>query len=394
MRARAASFLCAHQARADWTILRTMAAGNGRTLEPDDSSKDRGYVDVLVQALGLTGILIPAVGLGVRWVAFDLGSPVPSPMALAAAWPIAQLAETGVLALVYPVAVAIPAFFFLSTLVSARQSRERAQRTIEDVETTLQQAHEKNDRDRNVLAGDQARIAQALATADPAQIDQLQTQLNTLNEQLRQLEEHDDAEKQLAAEARKVSVVARQVEGKVPAWFTWLEKHHSVGFAGVAVTAVVAVFLLPGWPASLLPVAGLAAPFALFLILDSGSRNRQRGLNLTVVVPSLIALLLIGMFYAGLAGSGLGLAKGTYQFTDPGGSAVPADGGYVELAQDSELLYLHPCPSASSNVVSVADSVIETVTSERAGDLGAGPSLWSVLFGKSGSRIGIQYTCR
>ena len=43
-------------------------------------------------------------------------------------------------------------------------------------------------------------------------------------------------------------------------------------------------------------------------------------------------------------------------------------------------MLLHPCSSLSrEEVVAASDSSIKVVTSERAGDLGAGPSLWSVL---------------
>ena len=191
-----------------------------------------------------------------------------------------------------------------------------------------------------------------------------------------------------------MSAAARRLEGDVPRWFALLEGHRVVGFAGLALSVVAAVLLLPGWPASLLPVLGVFVPFALFMVLDRSARKRPRGLSLAVVAPSLIALLLIGMFYAGLAGSGLGFTRGAYQFTGANGRTGPGNGTYVELAQDSGLLYLHPCPSPTGNVVTVNEGAIETVTSEKSGDLGAGPSLWFVLFDHSQPRTGIRYACR
>jgi len=316
-------------------------------------------------------------------------------MTLAAGSPIAQLAETGGLALLYPVAVAVPAFFFLSTAVSTRSQRTQARRAIEDVETNLQQTREANDRDRDALKKERDQIADDIkATDDAAETSRLDARLKALAERSSQLEKQRDIETQLAAQAQNLSAAAPLLKREAPRWFTWLEDHHSFGYAGVIVTAAVALFLLPGWPASLLPVVGLVVPFGLFLILDQDARNRPRGLTLAIVAPSLLALLLIGVFYAGLAGSGLGLSRGMYQFTGAAEHVVPGSGVYVELAQDSGLLYLHPCPSNSSNVVSVADSAINAVTSERVGDLGAGPSLWSIVFGQSGSGTGLRYACQ
>jgi hypothetical protein len=374
-----------------------MAPGDATAQSSGVSSRTRGYADVVGQALGLTGILVPAVGLGVRWVAFGLGSPVPSPMTLAAGSPIVNLAETGGLALLYPAAVAIPAFIFLSTFLSFSQHRKHVRGRIEEVGERLTTAKKEYDKEHRQLSDEQKglleRFKEESLDSDAAKTDELGEQLKVLGARMRALETRSKDAKQLSDEADKLSAEAQRVEAHYPGWFKWLRTHRGGAVFGAVATAIIALLFLPGWPASLLPVAGLAVPFALFALLNRPTRPGPPGLTLALVTPSLIALLLIGVFYSGLAGSGLGLTTGNYRFGSAGQRIALPSGVYVELAQDSGLVYLHPCPSPSGTVVTVSETAIEVVTSDRAGDLGAGPNLWSVLFG-SQAGTGIRYECR
>lgn len=366
----------------------------GKGEAPQTGAPELGW-DAVGKAVGVAAVLLPATGVGVRWVSFQFQPQIPSVLAVRA--PISELAATGFLA----IAVAIPIVLGLAFYFQAMAPVLFTAKALRDELQTLQSA-----------------LASA---APPSEGDLLQLArleriraLESLRSQLEVLAPDEIVPPVLAAEWKALEANvpiqerpmsstpengsgragvplsdahASEIRGRLndlkgPGWLN-LPRGTRLRRAALAlalVTWLAVIALAPGFPAVYLNFVGSF----LAVILLRRAAERQGKVALVEIVPAVLIVATFAAIAYGLQPS-RGGPVARVEFSDP----TIRDGSYVFLGSEAATTYLRSC--RNGEVLGIHDTSMRLVAYQALS--AESPSLWSVVTRHQGIAIGATLRC-
>ena len=337
-------------------------------------------VELAGKTLSLIAILLPAIGAGVRFVAFQFTEDVRPSLLLTIESSVAELVGTGILAL-------FPALVFLPVAYILLMPHFRIWRAASQIDSAIQEHAE-----LTRLAGLREKLR-----ADP--------QTSLTESSLLRLREIDEYE---ASTGGTLEAHISEMEVQIASLRTTREEigqalsqpfwHHLVGrtrrqriVAAVWYLAISVPFVLltENFPAAVFWFLGpIGATLWLYRELH------QRGqLAFARTWPAVLWLGLACMLAGGLNGNIVGVASGYYSFSDEG--SVLTNGVFARVGEHGTLEYLVGCPEESDRpALAVPLDAIEFVDYGR--DLPPeidGPSLLEFVTQGDDLDVGLHFRC-
>jgi hypothetical protein len=324
-----------------------------------EGTESRDVVGPTAGVVALAAALLPVVGAGIRWVAFQFGDVRPAlPLALAADVP--HLAAAAFLEIAPVTALAVPALYF----VHAYRARQRekgtgARKAIDEYAKAIEELDK-------ALDSDEVNIPRARALL--AKVDRAAKRSTALVDGL-----------EMTRWERALLPLVRP-----------LVKHPFAARLLVGLYWLVLVLLVPLWPSVPVLGAGYALASALFwrAIAGDASAGRQPRLSIaTAGLPILVLALTLGIA-GGLTGGGVYPIVGDFRFTPTSGIA---DGPYAEVGRRDGQVYLRTCGAGPSTIVIIPDEAVQALTMRKLAKVRT-RSLYDVLRGKR-AHLGLYIRC-
>lgn len=343
-------------------------------------------LDLVGKSLSLLVILLPGIGVLVRYVAFSFDSSLRPAWRFALSAPLSLLATTGLFSTLMALT------FFLSLVLARREAMfhrdlsavskrfsqlkgeteanaELRKRYLERV-TALGKRLERYPNGASI-PHDLQREARRMMIEGR---DLLQSATGADERLATQAEEIHDAVAQL--KARKAKSLNRRIRQMIP--------FGEVATALILLAVGVALILFfPAWPSSIVPLA--AGPSLLILTKKLGEDGDH---SFSRLWPAVLMVGVFGIAYGGLAGLTPGVDLARYSFSE--NASVP-EGYYMEIGTSGDRLLLKPC-SENTHVVSVRSAEIASITyTSPSAALDTG--LFFVLAGRSRASVGWSNKC-
>jgi hypothetical protein len=413
------------------------------------SSPARGDVlEVSGKAAALAAVLLPAVGVLVRFIAFRFDNAIPNEVAWSAS--LSQLVATALLSLLFSVG-----FFILYAITKRYAPVLYAKQRMKVLQHVPDQLKEEHDKELEAIKREGQQFAEAakaryLSWANRLaqfqeesrmELDGLQRELEQFKDagevppsfanRLAQLQEKhwkehetiqregeqisdatkapfpfanrlDAFQKKWDERVKKVQEELKEIDtltsgsveaGSVEDWWDRLLSRAAFGYIGdhqwlVRYGSFLPIVLfLPGWPAPLFA----AANQTIFVLMLERAARRTGQLSLSKVWPAVITALLISALSGGLLGILPGVSTGSYQFNSQVALSI-RPGQYISLGQANNMAYLQSCDPSKREVVRIhEDDILVTTFDSSTSKLP--PSLWQVIVRHQSTSLGFQPRC-
>jgi hypothetical protein len=338
-------------------------------------------VDLVSRAVGLTAVLLPALGAASRWFAYLFDS-VPSALQMAVRAPIASLAAEGI----WPALLSVTAFTtfvywrnlapFMYSLKQAKEARDRLLSERASVETRVKQLHEQAIRLEEMMLPedlDSPPTPEVLKKYHALKRSLAETKsavggLDALADEAH--EASVDAERALENVRSRMGGVNRRLTGDWP-------RGWSIGFLAV----LGGVIVVAGSLEASLPILGA------ILIGRRFQRITERTGQLTFnqALPSLATLLILCVFTSGLFW--VRSPAHYYSFQDE----VHEDGWYSQIGTEGNFIYLRSCETTET--LGVPQTSVVSMKVPPSGGDGTSLSLFDVLRDRTLPEVGPAYRC-